>query len=362
MLSLFGFATVATARFISGVDIEESARLIEERVASGAWTRAPKISKEQAAALPTDFDSATNWPECAKIIDDIRDQSNCGCCWAFGAAEAASDRICIATGGQTIAPLSSNSLCFCASSNGCNGGSLVVPWEYIHFQGLVTGASQGNGTFDAAGFCDNFGQPNSVNNMPHCHHHGPQDHSCTINGQTVDFNDFYPDEGTAGCPSQRSNSCPSQCDSTATAPNNNYAQNKYSFTGGITVQPTDADTIAMEIMTNGPVEAAFTVYSDFEDYTCGIYQKTSNKAEGGHAIKIVGWGVDNGVQYWKVANSWNPTWGENGYFRILKGKNECGIESQVTSNSDNSKWIGPDGQPLTGPKKHLKVLKGKFGQ
>jgi hypothetical protein len=41
------------------------------------------------------------FPKCAKVIGDIRDQSNCGCCWAFGTAEAASDRLCIATGGAT---------------------------------------------------------------------------------------------------------------------------------------------------------------------------------------------------------------------------------------------------------------------
>lgn len=324
--------------------MEKSYSEIMERVKSGRWTMAPKITAEQARALPTDFDSATNWPQCAPIINDIRDQSNCGCCWAFGAAEAASDRLCIATNASVMVPLSTSALCFCASSNGCGGGSLVVPWEYIQVNGLVTGAQQGNGTFDNGGFCAGFGyDPQASNNLPHCLHHGPQDHQCTVNGVTTDYNDPYPAEGTSGCPSQHSKACPTQCDSTATAPNNVYSQNKYSFVGGITVQPNDADTIAQAIMTNGPVEAAFTVYQDFEDYTCGIYKKTSSKSLGGHAIKIVGWGVENGVKYWKVANSWNPTWGEAGYFRIVRGVNECGIESQVTSSSSNAKWSGPNG-------------------
>ena len=34
------------------------------------------------------------------------DQSNCGCCWAFAGAEAASDRMCIATKGKTMVPIS----------------------------------------------------------------------------------------------------------------------------------------------------------------------------------------------------------------------------------------------------------------
>ena len=65
-------------------------------------------------------------------------------------------------------------------------------------------------------------------------------------------------------------------------------------------------------MTNGPVEVAFTVYSDFEQYTGGVYQHVSGDELGGHAVKILGWGVDNTtgspVPYWLVANSWNNDW------------------------------------------------------
>ena len=48
------------------------------------------------------------------------------------------------------------------------------------------------------------------------------------------------------------------------------------------------------IMNDGPVEAAFTVYEEFELYSSGIYQHVSGQRRGGrgHAIKIVGWGVE----------------------------------------------------------------------
>jgi len=89
-------------------------------------------------------------------------------------------------------------------------------------------------------------------------------------------------------------------------------------------------------MTGGPVETAFTVYSDFENYAGGIYHHVSGSMAGGHAVKIVGWGVDSGTKYWKVANSWNPYWGEKGYFRIKEG--EGGIDDQVTFSPAKAKW------------------------
>jgi cathepsin B len=41
---------------------------------------------------------------------------------------------------------------------------------------------------------------------------------------------------------------------------------------------------------------------------------------GGHAVKMIGWGVEDGVKYWTCINSWNALWGEKGTFRILRGK------------------------------------------
>jgi hypothetical protein len=62
-----------------------------------------------------------------------------GCCWAFGAASAASDRACIASNATIFAPFSAEDICFNSNSNGCNGGSVVTPWSYIFDTGVVTG-------------------------------------------------------------------------------------------------------------------------------------------------------------------------------------------------------------------------------
>ena len=56
-------------------------------------------------------------------------------------------------------------------------------------------------------------------------------------------------------------------------------------------------------------ETAFTVFADFEDYSGGVYRHVTGGVVGGHSVKLVGWGVEQGVKYWRAANSWNPYWG-----------------------------------------------------
>merc|ERR1712159_236287 len=104
--------------------------------------------------------------------------------------------MCIATNATHMMPLSAEDVCFCASDDGCQGGQIDQPWDYINSDGAVTGGQfQGSGPF-GAGFCSDF-------TLPHCHHHGPQG------------NDPYPAEGTKGCPNQRSPACPTKCGANA---------------------------------------------------------------------------------------------------------------------------------------------------
>ena len=87
-----------------------------------------------------------------------------------------------------------------------------------------------------------------------------------------------------------------------------------------------------DIMTNGPVSASFTVYSDFLTYKTGVYTQQSGSVLGGHAVKIYGWGVEAGTPYWLVANS-NNYWGDFGSFKIVRGKDECGIEDDIVTGT-----------------------------
>merc|ERR1711937_405390 len=261
----------------------------------------------------------------------VRDQSNCGCCWAFGGAEAASDRMCIASNASLMLPLSAQDVCFNSNFDGCDVGQISTPWSFIKRTGAVTGGQyQGSGPF-GSGLCSSF-------SLPHCHPHGPQG------------DDPYPAEGAPGCPSESSPRGPSSCDSDAKAPHNSFAGDKYTFSGQ-TISASGEANIQSAIMAGGPMETAFTVYSDFENYAGGIYHHVSGGMAGGHAVKFVGWGVENGQKYWKVANSWNPYWGENGFFRIKRGNNEGGIEDSVVASSPTAVYrkVGAPPSPSPSP-------------
>ena len=82
------------------------------------------------------------------------------------------------------------------------------------------------------------------------------------------------------------------------------------------------------IMKLGAIQTDYMVYPDFLKYKSGVYIHTNSSQQilGGHAIKIVGWGVVNATNttqetpYWTVQNSWGTQFGEDGYFRIIKDR------------------------------------------
>ena len=89
--------------------------------------------------------------------------------------------------------------------------------------------------------------------------------------------------------------------------------------------------IMTEIYERGSIESNFLVYEDFVNYREGVYQHVEGELLGGHAIKIIGWGVENGVKYWLCVNSWNEHWGDKGTFKILRGENHCRIEYNIVT-------------------------------
>ncbi|KAH7572055.1 hypothetical protein JRO89_XS04G0194600 [Xanthoceras sorbifolium] len=77
-----------------------------------------------------------------------------------------------------------------------------------------------------------------------------------------------------------------------------------------------------------PVSVAFQVVKEFRLYKTGVYTSTtcgSTPMDVNHAVVAVGYGVENGVPYWLIKNSWGADWGDNGYFKMEMGKNMCGV-------------------------------------
>jgi cathepsin B len=247
----------------------------------------PTVTAERRASPPDTFDARQQWPSCPSI-GEVRDQSSCGSCWAFGAVEVASDRTCIKNG-QT-ADISPEDMLDCCKTCGfgCNGGYPIMAMNWWQSNGVVTGGNYGS----------NDGcMPYSIKPCP------------------------------SGCPLSPTPKCNAKC---RTGYDKTYAEDKHHAASAYNVQGSESN-IRQEIFNNGPVEAAFQVYQDFYTYHTGVYHHVSGSYVGGHAVKIIGWGTESGTPYWLVVNSWNTTWGDNGMFKIKRGNNECGFESGIVA-------------------------------
>ena len=220
------------------------------------------------ADVPDDFDARVYFKDC---VHPIRDQEKCGSCWAFSASEAMSDRLCIASSGKIDVILSPEKILECdASDMGCNGGELENVWSFLENVGTTPDT------------CDPYTSGSGT--VPKCSHK-------------------------------------SQCaDSSATYTNFKCAK-------GSVVEATTAEQIKNNLYVHGPMQTGFQVYSDFFNYKSGVYHYVSGRLEGGHAVKILGWGSQDGMDYWLCGNSWGTKWGEAGYFKIAVG--ECQIDESV---------------------------------
>jgi cathepsin B len=256
----------------------DAKKILGSRLDDVFRAQAPLVDLE-LEALPAAFDARTQWPG---AIHPIRNQLQCGSCWAFGATEALSDRFAIETNLSTNVVLSPQDLVSCDNADGnegCNGGYPIKAWQYMQATGVTTDA---------------------------CYPY--------TSGAGVTGNCLLP-----------ATTCPG---GTGTVQYYNAAS---AYAVGTTVA-----AIQTEIYTNGPIEVAFDVYQDFFSYTSGVYVHKTGSLAGGHAVKIIGWGTLSGVAYWTVANSWGNTWGMEGFFLIKRGVDECGIESAGVAGLANT--------------------------
>jgi cathepsin B len=122
--SKFSSWTLGDAKTILGMRLDDVFR-----------AEAPVVDLE-LESIPSSFDARTQWPG---AVHPIRDQEQCGSCWAFGATDALSDRFAIQTNLSTNVVLSPQQLVSCDNKNGnlgCDGGYLIVAWDYLQQTGV----------------------------------------------------------------------------------------------------------------------------------------------------------------------------------------------------------------------------------
>ncbi|XP_026372608.1 tubulointerstitial nephritis antigen-like [Ursus americanus] len=250
--------------------------------------------------LPTAFEASEKWPD---LIHEPLDQGNCAGSWAFSTAAVASDRVSIHSLGHMTPVLSPQNLLSCDTHNqrGCRGGRLDGAWWFLRRRGVVSD------------HCYPFvgREQDEAGPAPRCMMHS----RAMGRGKR---------QATARCPSSHA-----------------HANDIYQVTPAYRLGSSEKE-IMKELMENGPVQALMEVHEDFFLYQGGVYSHTPvslgrperHRRHGTHSVKITGWGEETlpdgrTLKYWTAANSWGPAWGERGHFRILRGANECDIESFV---------------------------------
>lgn len=80
-----------------------------------------------------------------------------------------------------------------------------------------------------------------------------------------------------------------------------------------------------EIFKRGPIAIGINA-EPILNYKGGIYDNAEEDQGVNHIVSCVGWGVENGKEYWIIRNSWGEYWGEMGYIRVATGNNQLGVE------------------------------------
>jgi len=229
------------------------------------------------AEAPADIDWSTKG-----AVSPVKNQGQCGSCWAFSTVGSLEGRAQISTG--ELVQFSEQQLVDCdtaGADKGCSGGLMDNAFKYY---------------MGSAGVCteDSYGYKGVAGSC--------QIGSCKVGLKTSQITGFKD------------------------VPANNAAAMQ--------------DAVA-----EGPVSVAIQANSPFfQAYKSGVFDSNYCGATLDHGVLTVGYGVDNGKHYWKVKNSWGEVFGEKGYIRLGKdiGKavGECGILKQpsypVVSSSDVS--------------------------
>jgi len=249
-----------------------------------------------------------------RYLVPIRDQGTCGACWAFAVCDVLADRAMLATGGIYRKNLSVQELLSCFERDGCDGGSPEEACMWLGETGrkLVTSRQDPYKQF-SGGYVDTVCKK-------------PSETGIGVNSdQIFSVVEYIPE---------------------------------IKYDKSILIK--NIQNMKRELWRGGPLYCAMTVYDDLFQFAGTSVYKHDPKASiiGGHAITIIGYcdkGVDPRPQfkdtgYWICRNSWGNGWPTqtalSGYFMVVMGSNECGIESRVGfAQPTLDIFISPDSTP-----------------
>ncbi|XP_066370841.1 cysteine proteinase COT44-like [Miscanthus floridulus] len=227
------------------------------RVGSGGSTRYRR-PRPRGGDLP----DAIDWRQLGAVTD-VKDQQQCGGCWAFSAVAAIEGINAIVTG--NLVSLSEQEIIDCdTQDSGCNGGQMENAFQFV------------------------------------------------INNGGIDTEADYPFIATDGT-----------CDV------NKENDEKVATIDGFVEVPSNSETALQEAVAIQPVSVAIDASGRaFQHYSSGIFNGPCG-TNLDHGVTVVGYGSENGRDYWIVKNSWNTDWGEAGYIRMRRNvpwpTGKCGI-------------------------------------
>merc|ERR1711874_170206 len=120
--------------------------------------------------------------------------------------------------------------------------------------------------------------------------------------------------------------------------------------GGYTDVPSRDEDALKSAVSQQPVSVAIEAdKSAFQFYSGGVLDNSACGTNLDHGVLVVGYGTDGGKDYWKVKNSWGASWGEQGYIRMVRDKNQCGIAQQPSYPTGAKAYDGPSPAPAPVP-------------
>jgi len=227
-----------------------------------------KPTEEMMKALPLSLDWRTK-----NAVTRVKDQGICGSCWTFGTAGSIEGQWAVAYG--QLFELSEQQIVDCSwetwyeGNSGCDGGFAAPAMDWV---------------------LENRGIANE--------HEYPY--------LMVD----------------------SFCDASNVNPT-------VKLTGYVNVSAGAESALQYSVATFGPVSVAIdAAHAEFEFYSSGVYYNPKCKNDANdldHEVLVVGYGTENGKDYWIVKNSWSTHWGDKGYIKMARNMgNNCGIATQPT--------------------------------